>query len=317
MADSEVHWAPIYVLGAGYKKLNGAYIGAGNYAGRLRYKHPKELIWCFFNEEKQQWIFSNKSRYLEDGKTLYKNKHNTDDSDPIPMRGWKYHQSPGTNPPPKVINSAFVAEEVVDIYSKKAKKWIEGKINKVNEKGTYKCNIQGVRKAINIPREQIRMLDEHRYTVKQFVEIKTKTGDWLLSMVGEVKDNGKYYVVLPDGKGATFPESKIRATEMCRDAEEAHPPAASEPSGGAANSSPRSGGDGGASAALLQQKDATIQHLKERIAQLESGGSAPAPASGGSAVDPNLIQQIMEKEKQMEALASELRHLHQQLLSSL
>lgn len=318
MADDEVAWSPIYVLSAGYKKLNGAYVNAGNYEGRLRYKHPKEMIWCFFNGSKDMWVFSNKSRFLEDGKILYKNKHNTGPDDPVPMRGWKYSQSPGTNPPPKVVNSAFVEGEEVDIYSKKAKKWIPGKIMNVNEKGTYKCRIQGVKKAINIPRDQIRMLEEHRYTVKQFVEIKTKSGEWLLAMIAEVKEDGKYYIVLPDGKGATFPESKIRPTEMCRDAGEDHAGAASAaPTSGDAPKSSASGD--GASAKLLAQKDQEIAMLRQKVAQLES---ASAEVSGGGSssppsFDPNIVQAILDKQRELEGVVAELKHLQIKLVDSL
>lgn len=321
MADSDaVSWSPIYVLSAGYKKLNGAYVNAGNYEGRLRYKHPKEMIWCFYNGGKEMWCFSNKSRFLEDGKVLYKNKHNTGEDDPVPMRGWKYSQSPGTNPPPKVINSAFVEGEDVDIYSKKAKKWIDGKIMKVNDKGTYKCKIKGVKKAINIPRDQIRMLDEHKYTVKQFVEIKTKGGDWLLAMIAEVKESGKYYIVLPDGKAATFPESKIRPTEMCRDGDEdggGSPAAAPAAASHHAPKAAATGGDNGSSAALLAEKDQEIAMLKRKVAQLESSKGAPSGGSGGPSVNPNLIQEILDKQKELEGVVADLKDLQIKLVESL
>jgi len=219
MAEGATEWAPIYVIGSGFKKLNGAYKGAGDNDGCLRYKHPDQLIWCFYSGDKNLWMFSNKSRFLEDGKVMYKNKNNCEPGASVPQKGWKKGSPPGTVPVPKVINSAFVEKEEVHVYSKKAKKWMQGTVRKVNESGSYKCSIKGVKKPLNIPRAQLREFPEDsRFSVKQFVEIRSKSGDWLEAMVGEVKGDGKYYCILPDGKGATLPEDRLRASELCRDA---------------------------------------------------------------------------------------------------
>jgi len=319
MAEAaEAAWAPIYVLGAGWKKMNGAYISAGNYAGRLRYKHPKELVWAFFAEEKEMWVFMNKSRYLGDGKCMYRNKTHTEMDDPIPMSHWKYHSSPGCNPAPRVINSAFVVGEEVDVFSKKANKWMPGKVMKVNESkdksrsGTYKCQIKGVRKQINIKRDQLRMLEESRYTTKQFVEIKTKSGDWMLAMIGIVKEGGKYYVVLPDGKGATFPEVKIRPTEMCRGVEEPAAPAPVSPEAGKA---PAAAASDGNVQALLAEKDQQIADLHRKIANLENAAASDRKSSfsedtmNKSGADPQLVSQILKKQEELENVVTDLRNL--------
>jgi len=307
-----VTWAPIYVIGAGYKKCNGAWVGAGNYEGCLRYKHPNNPIWVFFCPDKNCWAFSNKARYLEDGKIIYKNKQNCEAGASIPQKKWSKSQPPGAAPAPKVINSAFVEGEEVECYSTKGQKWISGSVRKVNEKGTYKCQLKGVRKAINIGRQQIRNLNEGqtRFSEKQFVEINTKSGDWIPAMVGEVKDGGKYYIVLPDGKGSTFPENRMRATELCRGgdsapAKAAAPAAAAAPTGGASNSE-------------------EVAALKKRVAELEgelaaakaSAGSvaAPAPvASSSGGADPQLLQQLTRKQAELAQLAMECMELAAQL----
>jgi len=310
----EVQWAPVYVIGAGYKKVNGAWIGAGNYGGCLRYKQPKHPIWAFFCEEKTCWVFANKARYLQEAKLLYKNLSNCEGGSPIPFKGWKKGSPPGSAPPPKVISTAFVQGDEIECFSKKSKAWKQGKVTKVNESGTYKCQLQGMRKAINVPRQQIRMINEMggAYTENQFVEINTKSGDWLPAMIGGVKDSGKYYIVLPDGKGANYSEEKIRPTELCRDVAEAAPKAAAEPA-----AVPTDDGE----------KDVLIGQLQQRITKLQAdlaesrksnSTAAPAPFSTSqpsSALNPELVSQIREKQSQLLSLSQEIQELQERLFS--
>jgi len=118
-SSDEVQWAPVYVIGGGYKKVNGAWIGAGNYGGCLRYKQPKFPIWAFFCEEKNVWVIANKARYLEEAKLLYKNPKNAEADSPIPFKGWKKGMPPGAAPPPKVISTAFVKGDEIEYLSPK------------------------------------------------------------------------------------------------------------------------------------------------------------------------------------------------------
>merc|ERR1719204_1553558 len=157
------------------------------------------------------------------------------------------------------------------------------------------------------------MLEESRYTTKQFVEIKTKSGDWMLAMIGIVKEGGKYYVVLPDGKGATFPEVKIRPTEMCRGAEE--PDAAAPAPAEAGKAVAAAASDAKNSQALLAEKDHQIADLKRKIAHLESAAASERKSSFSEGamnkpgVDPQLISQILKKQDELEHVVADLRDL--------
>lgn len=311
----EVQWAPIYVIGAGYKKVNGAWIGAGNYEGCLRYKQPKFPIWAFYCGDKGLWLMGNKARYLEDAKFMYKNPNNAEAGSSIPFKGWKKGAPPGAMPPPKVISTTFVGGDAVECWSKKSKQWKKGSVQKVNESGTYKCNLDGVRKPINISRSQIRMINEGGtlFTENQFVEINTKSGDWLPAMIGTVKDNGKYYIVLPDGKGANYAEEKIRPSELCRDGSENASAAA--PKATAPVAVPKDDGE----------KDALIIKLQSRITSLEAElvearkskkTTTGAPASEQAVLDPELVSQVREKQTQLMHLAQDITDLQERLFPS-
>jgi len=321
----EVQWAPIYVIGAGYKKVNGAWIGAGNYEGCLRYKNPKFPIWAFFSGDKKQWLIANKARYIEEAKCMYKNHHNAEAGSSIPFKGWKKGVPPGAMPAPKVISTSFYQGDKVECWSKKGKKWKTGSVQKVNESGTYKCKLDGVRKPINIGRQQIRMLNskDTLFTDNQFVEINTKSGDWLPAMIGDVKDNGKYYIVLPDGKGANYSEEKIRPTELCRDGVETAVPKA----GGNVTAVRPSFRDSKQTSSAKDdgEKDALISELQSRISSLEAElvearksktPTKEAPASATTGLDPDLVSQIREKQTQLMHLAQDIKDLQERLFSN-
>lgn len=328
---AEIEWAPLYVIGAGFKKLNGSYKFAGVYEDSPRYKNPNQPIWVFCVPEKEMWGFGNKSRWLEDQtKMMYKCKANFAGGEPIPTTGWKKGSPPGSGHAPKLILTAFSVDEEVFIWSKKQSKWVNGVVKVVDGK-KYKIGIPKKRKPLTIPRDQLRGAGDTKYTLKQFVEVQTKGGDWIPALIGDLKDikndMQRYYVVLPEGKAVTFPENRIRPSEMCRgdDEEEAPAPApvCSEPKAAATEAPPAAASSGGASNEEVDALRARVFELEAQLAQSQSatasaqamaaaaGGSAePGPTTGFNQV---IVDQIKQKQAQMMGILSEILDLQQQL----
>eukprot|EP00494_Astrolonche_serrata_P030245 UN30512 len=155
----------------------------------------------FFNGNKSQWVFSNKARMIEgddsNQKIMYLSNKNANNVLP-PVGGWKKKSPPGSSPSPKVICTSFEAKDEIEVFSKKKGEWLKGKILKVIEKNkqfTYKCKVEGIKKAsLTISRQQLRAISEKGlpYWVKQFCEFKNKkiNGDHvLLEIIRRVQES--------------------------------------------------------------------------------------------------------------------------------